>query len=86
MPGRATMQSGSLIQNRPCWNARETPFRVAPNWPGIDASPLNGAHVGAMSGDTRIASTSPIDGSCGAPQPSRYASPITSRINASPAR
>jgi hypothetical protein len=45
--------------------------KAAPFWPGRAGSPNHGSYAGAVSADTRIASTSPTLGRIGAPQPSR---------------
>ena len=67
--GPATMQSASLTQNRPCCHARHRVFCVAARCEGCERSPSAGSTWWAMSGPTRMASTSPTLGRMGAPQP-----------------
>ena len=64
--GRATRQSGSLAQNRPCCQARAT-SDIRPRRPCEPSSPPSWK----VSGETRIASTRPTLGRIGAPQPRR---------------
>jgi succinate-semialdehyde dehydrogenase/glutarate-semialdehyde dehydrogenase len=85
--GRASRQSGSQTQSRPCWKARAAPASRAPRCEGWETSPSTGSTWVAMSGEVRMASTRPTLGSSGAPQPRIVAAgPTASRTSSMPIR